>query len=76
MATVKENAVEIKRLKGEIKDVAGVVHDLTKLLMADRNVPALMAHRGKWKKVLEKLDTIKQEEVNAENTKDDDQADH
>ncbi len=71
MCTEKESAAEIEslkaeleRIKGEIKDVAGVVHDLTKLLMDNRTEPALIAHRGKWKKVLERLAVIiKQEEL-------------
>ena len=58
MATVKENAAKIERLQSDVKDVAQAAHDLTKLLMQDKTAPALTAHRGKWKKVLQKLETI------------------
>lgn len=65
MATVKENAAHIERLQSDLKAVATAAHDLTKLLMQDKSVPALQAHRGKWKKVLEDLYRIatQQEEV-------------
>ena len=70
MATVKENAAAIERLRSDVQEMASATHDLTKLLMQDRSVPALTAHRGKWKTVLEKLHRIAttQEEVDAENT--------
>jgi len=80
--TVESNTARIEKLEGlieqltgtnealreDLTNVAGIVHDLTKLLMQDKTVPALTAHRGKWKTVLEKLEVIiLQEEVDAEN---------
>jgi len=65
--TLKQLDARIQKQREDIKEVATSVHDLTKLLMQDHTVPALTAHRGKWKKVLQKLEAIiiQQEEVDA-----------
>lgn len=60
--TVKSNAAKIKQLRSDVASIASIAYDLTKLLMQDKSVPALAAHRGKWKTVLNKLETIIKQE--------------
>jgi len=71
---LRTQMADLNASKGDVKAVAGILHDLTKLLMQDHTAPALTAHRGKWKKVLADLDVItKQEEADDQDTEGQDQ---
>jgi hypothetical protein len=59
--TVKGNAKKIREQREDLTAVAGNLYDLVKLLMRDQTVPAMVAHRAKWKEVLLNLESIKQE---------------
>ena len=59
--TIKSAMGKILVLEENLAIVTGALHDLIKLLMQDQTVHAMVAHRGKWKAIIEALESIKQE---------------
>jgi len=60
--TVKGNAKKIREMRADNAAMAGILHDLIKLMMQNHTVTALVAHRGKWLKLLDRLQAITQED--------------
>jgi len=55
---IKSLAAKMERTNANIRLLAGVQHDIIKLMMQDSTIPAMVAHRAKWKGLIAQLDEL------------------
>jgi len=63
---IKSLTAKMDKQNINIRLLAGVQHDIIKLMMQDSTIPAMVAHRAKWKELISRLDQLSQEDEDAQ----------